>query len=428
MVEHRGVVNRLNWMQAAYELDPTDAVLQKTPFSFDVSVWEFFWPLMVSARLVLLEPQLHKEPDRLATVMRRERIDTLHFVPSMLTAFLPQAEVARFADLTRVVCSGEVLPVATARRFHELLPEVDLQNLYGPTEAAVDVTAWPCSGVYDGASIPIGKPIDNVRLYVLDERYEPVPVGSVGELYIGGTQVARGYHDRTRLTAERFVPDPFGDEAGARLYRTGDLGRWRRGGVLEFVGRNDGQVKVRGFRIELGEIESALVERPDIQESVVVPLTGEDGRGDRRLVAYLVGGGPADELRSYLLDRLPEHMVPAAFVRLDALPLTPNGKLARASLPEPDGHSYARRGYEPPRGETEQLVSTVWSEVLDVERVGRWDDFFELGGHSLLIMGVVRRLERHGIESEVRDLFQAPTLADFASRVGNPRHDVEATG
>ncbi|HEV2733246.1 MAG TPA: amino acid adenylation domain-containing protein, partial [Longimicrobiaceae bacterium] len=427
MNAHRGVVNRLAWMQDAYRLGADDAVLQKTTYAFDVSVWEFFWTLGAGARLVMARPEGHRDPDYLVRTIREAGITTVHFVPSMLQLFLEHPDAGTCTGLRRTVCSGEALPPALVGRFHERLPGVELHNLYGPTEAAVDVTAWSCVGGRDGAGarVPLGRPIANTRLYVLDGGGEPVPAGVAGELYIGGVQVARGYQDRPGLTAERFVPDPFGGVPGARLYRTGDLGRWVGEGTLEYLGRNDFQVKVRGFRIELGEIEARLAEHPGVREAVV--LAREDAPGEKRLVAYYAGDEAveAEALRAHLGARLPEYMVPAAYVRLEALPLTPSGKLDRRALPAPEGDAYARREYEAPVGETETALAAAWSEVLGVERVGRRDNFFELGGHSLLAVRLVERMRRRGLRAEVQALFTTPTLAELAAVAGGGSAAVE---
>jgi hypothetical protein len=264
--------------------------------------------------------------------------------------------------------------------------------------------------------VPIGRPLANTRVYVLDAAGEPVPMGVAGELYIGGAGVVRGYQRRPGLTAERFVPDPFGGEPGARMYRTGDLARWRADGTMEFVGRTDFQVKVRGFRIELGEIEAGLRSHPAVREAVV--LAREDAPGDQRLAAYFVGAADADTLRRHLSTALPEYMVPAAYVRLDALPLTPNGKIDRKALPAPEGDAYASREYEAPEGKIEVALAELWAELLRVERVGRGDNFFELGGHSLLALRVVSGV-RHGmgLELPLAAVFEKPVLADLAERI-----------
>ena len=280
------MVNRLLWMQEQYRLTADDAVLQKTPFSFDVSVWEFFWPLFTGARLVMARPEGHKDPAYLRQVIRDEGISTLHFVPSMLDVFLAYGDTRDCSGLRQVMCSGEALPGSLVRRFKQQLPQVGLHNLYGPTEAAVDVTAWDCAGPLQSTpdNTPIGKPIANTRIYLLDGHMQPVPRGVVGELYIGGVQVARGYLNREQLTAERFLKDPFSEAPGARLYRTGDLGRYRADGAIEYLGRNDDQVKIRGLRIELGEIQARLTQLDGVKEAVV--LAREDVPGDLRLVAY----------------------------------------------------------------------------------------------------------------------------------------------
>ena len=263
MNEHRGIVNRLQWMQEHFRLGDSDRVLQKTPFSFDVSVWEFFWPLLTGSRMVLARPGGHKDAAYLAELIEAERVTTLHFVPSMLQVFLDEPTIDRCDCLRRVICSGEALPIELQRRFFDRLPRPELHNLYGPTEAAVDVTAWRCQPTEQASSVPIGAPVANTQIHILDERMQPVPIGIPGELYIGGVQVGRGYLKRDELTADRFLDDPFRDVAGARLYRTGDLARWLPDGNVEFLGRVDFQVKIRGFRIELGEIEAALADHPD---------------------------------------------------------------------------------------------------------------------------------------------------------------------
>jgi acyl-coenzyme A synthetase/AMP-(fatty) acid ligase/acyl carrier protein len=350
-------------------------------------------------------------------VIEREGVTTLHFVPSMLQPFVEAVEAGRCASLRHVVCSGEALPPALVRRFYDgFAGPVELTNLYGPTEAAVDVSYWACAREDAAGVVPIGRPVWNTALYVLDDTLRPAPVGVPGELYIGGVQVARGYQGRSAMTAERFVPDPFSVEGGARLYRTGDRARWRTDGAIEYLGRLDFQVKVRGFRIELGEIEGALRRSEGVADCVVVAR--EEVPGEKRLVAYVVGDAEAGVLREHLHRELPEYMVPAAFVSLERLPLTPNGKLDRKALPAPEGDAYARRSYEAPLGEAEAALAGIWAEVLGVERVGRWDHFFELGGHSLLATRVVSRVrEVFGVELPLRALFETPTVAGLAPQV-----------
>jgi len=425
MNQHDGVVNRLLWAQDAYRLGADDRVLQKTPFSFDVSVWEFFLPLLAGARLVMARPGGHQDPHYLQEAIERQGVTTMHFVPSMLQAFLEQARPEQCRTLRQVLCSGEALPYALQQRFLERLPGVELHNLYGPTEAAVDVTAWRCDTAMKEGIVPIGAPIANLRIHILDRLGQAVPVGVAGEIHIGGIGVGRGYLNRPELTAERFIADPFAEDAQARLYKTGDLGRWLADGTIEYLGRNDFQVKLRGLRIELGEIEAKLNACTGVREAVV--LAREDQPGDKRLVAYVIAQEgqalTALELRSQLQPLLPEYMVPGAFVVLDKLPLTPNGKVDRKALPAPDGQAVAAREYEAPQGEAEAAIAAVWCELLGVERVGRHDNFFELGGHSLMVIKVIERLRQRGFGIDVRSVFMHPVLAELAPalRAGTSR-------
>jgi acyl-CoA synthetase (AMP-forming)/AMP-acid ligase II len=326
----------------------------------------------------------------------------------------------------RALCGGEALPAELASAVRGRVG--GLWNVYGPTETTIWSTSEAVRGDSagtPGGQVAIGRPLANTRVYVLDAAGEPVPVGVAGELYIGGAGVVRGYLGRPEQTAERFVADPFGGEPGARMYRTGDLARWRPDGTMEFLGRTDFQVKVRGFRIELGEIEARLAEHAEVREAVV--LAREDVPGDVRLVAYIVGAADAadgvgaveaEALRAHLSERLPEYMVPAAYVRLETLPLTPNGKLDRRALPAPEGGAYASREYESPVGKVEVALAEIWAELLRVERVGRGDNFFELGGHSLLALQVVSRVRQEmDLELALAAVFEAPVLSALAERV-----------
>ncbi|HVW44153.1 MAG TPA: amino acid adenylation domain-containing protein [Amycolatopsis sp.] len=375
VVSHRAIVNRLLWMQHEYGLTSEDRVLQKTPSSFDVSVWEFFWPLIAGATLVMARPGGHKDPDYLAEAIERESITTVHFVPSMLRAYgdrpLPD----------RVICSGEALPVDLAKP--------GMHNLYGPTEAAVDVTYWKVED-----SVTIGRPVWNTQVHVLDRALRPVPHGVPGELYLGGVQLARGYHNRAGLTASRFVASPF--EPGERLYRTGDLVRWN-GDALDYLGRTDDQVKIRGFRVELGEVEAALTAQPGVRAAAVVAR-------DDRLVAYVVGEpGPLP---------LPEHLIPSITVRLDALPLTPSGKLDRNALPEPQVTATSAE----PETDRERALAGIFADLLETGRVGRDDDFFALGGHSLLATKLVSRIRAElNAELSITTVFDTRTVAGLAA-------------
>jgi amino acid adenylation domain-containing protein len=400
-------------------------------FAFDFSVWEIWGALLHGGRLVVVDRETARSPEDFHRLLCRKGVTVLNQTPSAFRALMAADAASGDAHALReVIFGGEALETAALKpwfaRHGDERPR--LVNMYGITETTVHVTFHPLEAAdaeRSGPS-PIGRRIPDLRAYVLDRRGEPVPAGVAGELFIGGAGVARDYLHRPALTAERFVPDPFSTDSGARLYRTGDLARWLADGTLEYLGRNDQQVKIRGFRIEPGEVEARLAEHPGVRDAVV--LAREDAPGDRRLVAYYVARGEpvaADLLRAHLAERLAEHMVPAAYVRLDALPLTPNGKLDRAALPAPEGDAYARRGYEAPVGETEAALAEIWAAVLGVERVGRGDNFFELGGHSLLVVHLVERMRQRGLYASVRALFVAGTLAELAAEVGGAAGDVE---
>ncbi len=417
---HEGIVNRMLWAQAEYKLTSADRVVQKTPYSFDVSMWELFWPLMNGATLVIAQPGGHRDPPYLAQLMLQEKITAAHFVPSMLRAFLETAALPKHSSLRQVFCSGEALPADLQNRFFQML-DADLHNLYGPTEAAVEVTYWACRRGDTRPFVPIGRPIANIQIYILDAQLQPAPLGVAGELHIGGIGVARGYLNRPELTAERFIPDPFRSEPGARLYKTGDLARYLPQGEIEYLGRLDDQVKIRGFRIELGEIETAIRQFPGILETVVVAR--EDTPGDSRLVAYVVTAKPdalnADELRESLRKNLPEHMIPAAFVALAELPLTPSGKMDRRALPAPNYEStQPAQGHEEPRTQTEKAMTTIWAEVLQLNKIGIHDNFFQLGGHSLLAVRLFAQISRtFGKTISMNTLFQTPTVAELSALI-----------
>ncbi|RKF33337.1 hypothetical protein BCY88_38555 [Paraburkholderia fungorum] len=424
---HSALYNRLVWMQQAYALDATDTVLQKTPFSFDVSVWEFFWPLMTGARLAVAAPDDHRDPQKLVELIGRHAVTTLHFVPSMLQAFIAYEGAQQCTGLRRVICSGEALSTELKDRALAALPAAALYNLYGPTEAAIDVTHWTCQA--DDTVTPIGRPIANVQTVVLDASLNMTPVGVAGELYLGGAGLARGYLNRSALTAERFVPDPFSTE-GARLYRTGDLARWRADGALEYLGRIDHQVKIRGFRIELGEIEAQLLAQANVREAVVV---AHEGAGGKRLVGYVSADAnttfDTTALREALAQALPEHMVPSTVIVLDTLPLSPNGKVDRKALPAPEQSTTANQvaQNEAPEGAVETTLAAIWQEVLGVEQVGRHANFFELGGDSIIAMQVSARI-RATLDNAfaLRALFTNPTLAALAPHIGGVSGKVSA--
>ncbi|MEG4292485.1 amino acid adenylation domain-containing protein [Microcoleus sp. C2C3] len=414
MNTHKGLCNRLLWMQDTYQLTATEKVLQKTPFSFDVSVWEFFWPLLTGASLIIAQPGGHQDSRYLVQLIAKEKITTLHFVPSMLQVFLEETGINKCSSIKRIICSGEVLSFNLQQRCLEQL-NAELHNLYGPTEAAIDVTFWACQPNRNEKIVPIGRPIANTQIYILEKNLQPVPIGVSGELHIGGVGLARGYWNKRELTQEKFISSPF--EAGKYLYKTGDLARYRSDGNIEYLGRIDHQVKIRGFRIELGEIEASLVSHPDVWESVVV--VREDEPGDKRLVAYVVAqveeSSTVQQLRHFLKAKLPEYMVPSAFVLLESLPLTPNGKVDRRALPKPDLDRTLLEKYIVPRTPIEEMLAQIWAQVLKVEQVGIHDNFFELGGHSLLATQVISRLpEAFGISLPLRSLFESPTIAQLS--------------
>lgn len=398
---HAALVNRLFWMQEAFQLVSGERVLQKTPYSFDVSVWEFFWPLMVGATIVMARPGGHKDNQYLVEAIKRYDVSTLHFVPSMLSLFLTSINLQTITSLKRVICSGEALPFELSRRFFNLLKNVELHNLYGPTEAAIDVTHWACSTTSVLNIVPIGKPIANIRTYILDEQLNPVAIGDEGELHLAGVGLAREYWNRPELTAEKFVKDPFVMESGERMYKTGDLARYLPDGNIEYLGRIDNQIKLRGFRIELGEIEAALLMVAHVREAAVV--ASSDSLEDRKLIAYLVcdeGAPDVSALRLELLKTLPDYMVPARFVYIQQMPLTPNGKVDRKSLAAKSTFSRPALSvmYVAPSSPTEIELCALWQRMLSLEKVGVKDNFFDLGGNSILAVRMA---------NEVQELFNA---------------------
>ncbi|WP_423392277.1 amino acid adenylation domain-containing protein [Burkholderia sp. LMG 21824] len=412
---HGALANRIAWMQHAYRLTRDDVVLHKTPFGFDVSVWEFVWPLAIGAKLAIAAPGDHRDPARLAAAIHAHGVTVLHFVPSMLAAFaayLDDFSAAAQCDSVRlIVASGEALAPELVAKMARLLPNATLVNLYGPTEAAIDVSHWTC-GPDDAetAAVPIGHPIANLQLHVLDAAWQPVPAGATGELYLAGAGLARGYLGRPALTAERFVPDPF--VPGARMYRTGDLARQRADGALDYLGRVDTQVKLRGQRIEPGEIEALLRAAPGVNDAVVIVR-------DEQLIGYVARGdaGPLDQvaLLDALRAQLPAYMVPSRLIELDALPVTPNGKCDRHALPAPAREAAADVALAT---DTERTLAGIWQRVLHVEAIGRDDDFFLLGGHSLLATQAHAQANLHwGLALPLRTLFDMRTLARCAEAI-----------
>ena len=406
---HGALAERLQWMQATYQLNETDVLMQKAPISFDVSVWECFWPLITGCRLVLAGPGEHRDPHRIAQLVQEHEVTTLHFVPPLLQLFVDEPLAAECTSLRRLFSGGEALPVELRNRVLAQLPAVQLHNRYGPTETAINVTHWHCTAA-DGERSPIGRPLGNVICRVLDEQLNPLPIGVPGELCIGGIGLARGYLGRAGLTAERFVADPLG-AAGARLYRTGDRARWNADGVLEYLGRLDQQVKLRGFRVEPEEIEARLLALDGIAQAVVLVR-------DAQLIGYYTAHTELDEqqFKATLAAELPEYMVPALLMRLDAMPLSPSGKLDRRALPEP---VWQTREHIEPHTPLQLQIAAIWREVLGLPRLGLGDDFFALGGHSLLATQIISRTRQAcDVELPLRTLFEASELGAFVEQVG----------
>ena len=417
MIEHRAIVNRLEWMRTQYAFNERDRVLQKTPATFDVSVWEFFLPFISGAELVVALPEAHKNPADIAALIRRFNISTLHFVPSMLNVFVAEPSAHGLA-VQRVFCSGEELTQGLCERFHQTV-SAELHNLYGPTEAAVDVSYWQTKPGDRRQPVPIGAPVWNTRLYVLDEQLRALPAGVTGELYLAGRQLARGYLGREDLTEERFIPDPF--VSGERMYKTGDLARWvedgvAEGGVVEYLGRSDHQVKIRGLRIELGEIETVLMASGLVEQVGV--LVQEGSAGQKLIVAYPVPAESYDEtkLLAFARSRLPDYMVPVALVTLPSLPVTSNGKLDRRALPQPEMISPQGRA---PIGEIEIKLAALFSALLKLEdEISAESDFFALGGDSLLAVQLMQRIQvQFGMDPGLGALFENPVLAELASLI-----------
>src|SRR5450830_1000439 len=417
-IAHRALSNFLLSTSREPGLSAQDRLLAVTTISFDIAALELYLPLVNGGCVVLASREAAMDGRQLQRLLEEQRISVMQATPATWQMLVSSGWTGN-QDL-RIFCGGEALPRSLARDL--LARSRELWNLYGPTET----TIWSCVEHVDGQGeaifVPIGKPMANTQTYLLDEHRRPVPLGVAGELYIGGAGVARGYLNRDDLTAERFLNDPFSQDASARMYRTGDLARYLPDGTLEYLGRNDNQVKIRGFRIELGEIEARLAAYPGVKESVV--LAREDHPGETRLVAYftLASAGVVPDsgtLRAYLQGLLPDYMLPAAYMQLDALPLTPNGKLDRKALPVPDSSAYASRVYEAPVGEVEIQLAALWADLLKVERVGRHDHFFELGGHSLLAVSLIERMRQANLEADVRVLFGQPTLIQVAASVGS---------
>ncbi|MDN3638483.1 amino acid adenylation domain-containing protein [Simiduia curdlanivorans] len=425
MVEHKSICNRLFWMQEDFALNSTDRVLQKTPYTFDVSVWEFFLPLISGAAVVMAKPDGHKDSNYLAATIAQQNISLIHFVPSMLALFLSDYH-ATTGKLNRVVCSGEALSLELQARFFSLYKHTELHNYYGPTEAAVDVTKWQCSPTSPYSSVPIGRAVANTQIYILNEFMQPVAEGVIGEIYIGGVQVARGYINKPELTQERFVDNPFqqsNQNASPKLYKTGDLGRFLENGAIEYLGRNDFQVKVRGLRIELGEIENGINQHPAVNTSAVIAK--EIGENDTRLIAYIVPNSnytlDLGDLKAHLAKKLPDYMLPQHLVNLTSMPLTSSGKVDRKALPELE-RDVKKPGPEAPLDDTERKLADIWCSTLSINRVDPNDDFFLIGGHSLLGVKLLAAINSaFSTHFNLRELFLAPSIKLQASLISDSK-------
>ncbi len=423
MVEHQALVNRIEWMQQRYGLSAKDRVLQKTPYSFDVSVWEFVWTLGYGATLVVAAPEGHRDPAYLSALIDEQHISVMHFVPSMLDAYLVEQQFASSVRL--VVCSGEALAINTVKRFYQIAPKVQLENLYGPTEAAIDVSAFDCANLAEHKSVPIGKPINNIQLLVLDKQLNCCPIGVPGELHIGGAGLARGYLNQPQLSAKQFIDNPFAEINSQRLYKTGDLVRWGNDGELEYLGRIDHQVKLRGLRIELGEIEYQLQQLPQVASALVMVQTAANN--EAHLVGYVIladddknqGEGIVNALKQSLGNKLPGHMVPSQWCLIEQWPLSANGKIDRRALPKPEFNG-AAQDYVAPRNQTEQQLAEIWATLLglDKDAISVNANFFEIGGHSLLVVRLLSAIEaKCDVKLNMRQLFNQNTIAQLASDI-----------
>jgi amino acid adenylation domain-containing protein len=419
MVPHGPIINRVLWLDGALGVTPEDRIVQKTPYGFDVSVGEIFLPLIAGGLLVIARPGGHVDVPYLARLVRDEAVTIMHFVPPMVEASLGMTDPADYASLRAVMCSGQALPRAVQDRFDTLLPHIKLHNLYGPTETAVEVTHWPChpDDPRSGPGVPIGRAIDNVAMYVLDDDLEPVPTGVPGHLFIAGMALARGYLNRPDLTAGVFVPDPYAGP-GSRMYRSGDRARYLANGAIDYLGRADDQLKIRGVRIEPGEVEAAIM-ATGIREAVV--MARPDQSGELGLIAYVVSVDfDENDTRQKLADLIPDHLMPSAFVVVQALPLTANGKVDRKALPAPDFSSDI--AYVAPRTETEARIAAIWASVLGHDRIGINDNFFRLGGHSLrAVMALNQLRQSFDVEIGLEKAFALQTVAMLARHVDSLR-------
>jgi acyl-coenzyme A synthetase/AMP-(fatty) acid ligase/acyl carrier protein len=421
MLEQRGMVNHLYAKIADLKLGANDVVAQTASQTFDISIWQFLVALLVGGKVEIIPTEIATDPTQLFALAESQQISILEIVPSLLRTIIQEIEAdatpIALANLRWLLLTGEALPTQLCRQWFAHYPKIPMLNAYGPTECSDDVTHYPIESAPapDVWNIPIGRPVANTQLYILDNQLQPVPIGVAGELYVGGTGVGRGYLNAPELTTKAFIPNPFGRD---RLYKTGDKARYLPDGNIEFLGRIDFQVKIRGFRIELGEIEAVLSNYSQVREASVIAR--EEQAGNPYLAAYIVTSAPisTSDLREFLKQKLPDYMVPGAFVFLDNMPLTPNGKLDRQALPMPDLGGTETTNFVAPVSPTQIKIAKLWAEVLNLPAVGIHNNFFESGGHSLLATLIVSRLRSHfGIELPLRRLFESPTVSELAEYV-----------
>lgn len=428
LLPHRGVINTLLWLKNLFVRGSNNRFLQNAPFTFDISVWEIFLPLISGFELAIVKPGGHMDSAYLVNLIHKKEITILQLVPSMLRVLMEDPDLKSVTSLKEVICCGEVLPVDIKNKFYTIL-NCRLSNLYGPTEASIFAAYYHCEKPTQTGSIPIGKPVSNTRIYILDKNMHPVPIGITGDLYIAGEGLALHYHNREQLTNERFVPNPFNITEGSRMYKSGDLARYLPNGDIEFLGRSDFQLKIQGHRIEVGEIEVSLRRHPKIKEAVVVPM--QLAEGEKKLLAYFISQHneliAVSDLRIFLEKELPRYMIPTHFIPIDAIPMGTNGKLDRNALPLP---GYSRpdldASYISPRTPLEQKLATIWKEILEIEKIGIHDNFFQLGGASFSTIRVVNSALQAGIMIIPEQIFKYPTIAELAVVIENKRFNIPA--
>ncbi len=423
---HSGLLNRLYWMQEDVNITNNSVLLQKTPYVFDVSVWELLMPLISGCTLVIAKPEGHKDPIYLQNVIEKHQVSLIHFVPSMLAVFTESAEAEKCKSLENIVCSGEALPVQMVKDFKAKFSNTGIRNYYGPTEAAIDVTSIDLTHEDYEVTIPIGKPVANTNIYIVGEDMSLSPIGVSGELLIGGIQVSEGYINREELTKEKFIASPF--KTGERLYKTGDIAKWLSDGNIAYIGRKDDQIKLRGYRIELGEITAALDQIAYIKQSLVVV---REDKGSKQLVAYVVSEEEIDSksIQKVLGNQLPEYMIPKLYIQLEGFPLTTNGKINRKALPAPMSSDYQTAAYVAPTTEIEQTIVSIWEEQLEIAGVGIHDNFFELGGDSIKIIRLISVVNKqYGTSIEISSFYQSPTVSSLVGLIENTnKEDQTAT-